>query len=199
MTTTADGGWTVIQKRVDDTEDLNRIWNDYKKGFGDFLIREFWLGLDKIHRLTQNKTENKLRVDLDITEVKTVYAQYEWFGIENERNRYKLHIGSFLAGTVNDSVSTHNGSSFGTWDGLSADDACTSFGGGWWYLKDCATSSNLCATSSNLNGIYPSHKSTVRDIDQIYWGRLNLGNAEAEHQAPKRTEMKIRQRTFHRG
>ncbi|XP_022810491.1 fibroleukin-like, partial [Stylophora pistillata] len=99
--TTDGGGWTVIQKRVDDTVDFNRTWKDYKNGFGDFLIRDFWLGLDKIHRLTQNKTENKLRVDLGVTANKIVYAQYEWFGIENETNRYKLHIGSFSACTVN--------------------------------------------------------------------------------------------------
>ena len=84
----------MIQKRVDGTVNFNRTWEEYKKGFGDFLIHEFWLGLNKIQRLTQIKTENKLRVDLGVNASKTVYAEYKWFGIENETADYKLRIGN---------------------------------------------------------------------------------------------------------
>ena len=61
--TTDGGGWTVFQKRLNGSVDFYRYWNDYKRGFGD-LNSEFWLRLDKIHRLT-SYNNNTLRVDLE--------------------------------------------------------------------------------------------------------------------------------------
>ena len=48
---TNGGGWTVFQIRQDGSLDLYRGRNDYKSGFGQ-LKAEFWLGNDKINRLT---------------------------------------------------------------------------------------------------------------------------------------------------
>lgn len=31
------GGWTVIQKRIDGIIDFQRLWCDYRDGFGDLL------------------------------------------------------------------------------------------------------------------------------------------------------------------
>ena len=44
-------GWTVIQNRQDGSVNFLREWGDFKNGFGN-LATEFWLGLEKIHMLT---------------------------------------------------------------------------------------------------------------------------------------------------
>ena len=90
--TTAGGGWTVFQKRLDGSVDFYRGWDDYKRGFGN-LNGEFWLGLDKIHRLT--KQRSRLRVDLEDTTGKTAYAEYDFFGVASENSKYKLSLGTY--------------------------------------------------------------------------------------------------------
>ena len=89
---TDGGGWTVFQKRLDGSVDFYRGWEDYKRGFGN-LNGEFWLGLDKIHRLT--KERNRLHVDLEETTGKTAYAEYDFFGVASERSKYKLSLGTY--------------------------------------------------------------------------------------------------------
>ena len=88
----AGGGWTVFQKRLDGSVDFYRGWDDYKRGFGN-LNGEFWLGLDKIHRLT--KERSRLHVDLEETTGKTAYAEYDFFGVASERSKYKLSLGTY--------------------------------------------------------------------------------------------------------
>ena len=83
----------MFQKRLDGSVDFYLNWSDYKVGFGD-LSSEFWLGLDKIHRLTSDDN-NMLRVDLEDFEGNTVYAEYNTFGVTSENDKYELKLGSY--------------------------------------------------------------------------------------------------------
>ena len=83
----------MLQRRVDGSVDFFLNWSDYKIGFGD-LSGEFWLGNEKIHRLTSND-KNKLRVDLDDFAGNTSYAEYDMFGVMSENDKYKLKLGSY--------------------------------------------------------------------------------------------------------
>ena len=85
---TTGGGWTVFQKRMDGSVDFFRGWDDFKRGFGN-LTGEFWLGLDKIHRLSVDGS-NKLRVDLEDFDGNTAFAQYDSFAVFSERAKYQL-------------------------------------------------------------------------------------------------------------
>ena len=82
--------------------DFYRSWNDYKHGFGD-LKSEFWLGLDKIHRLTSDNN-SMLRVDLEDFEGNTAYAEYNLFGVMSEKDKYKLLLGSYSGRTISSSL-----------------------------------------------------------------------------------------------
>ena len=90
---TAGGGWTVFQKRRDGSVNFFRAWDDYKRGFGN-LNGEFWLGLDKIHRLTVSSS-NKLRVDLEDIHGATAFAEYSSFSVASENAKYQLSLGSY--------------------------------------------------------------------------------------------------------
>ena len=66
---------------------------DHKHGFGN-LNGEFWLGLDKINRLTW-RTKNRLRVDLEFNSNNIIhypYAEYDLFGVKSELDNYYLII-----------------------------------------------------------------------------------------------------------
>ena len=87
----------MFQKRLDGSVDFYRGWDDYKRGFGN-LNGEFWLGMDKIHRLT--KERSRLRVDLEDTTGKTAYAEYDIFGVTSERSKYKLSLGTYSGKSI---------------------------------------------------------------------------------------------------
>nr|XP_058969964.1 ficolin-2-like [Pocillopora verrucosa] len=125
--TAAGGGWTVFQKRLDGSVDFYRGWTDYKNGFGN-LHGEFWLGLDKIHRLTTT-IKNKLRVHLMDTKSKTAYAEYNMLAVASE-NKYKLSLGTY-SGNAGDSLSRHRGQPFATKDKDRYRCAVT-YKGAWW-------------------------------------------------------------------
>ncbi|XP_078355420.1 ryncolin-1-like [Oculina patagonica] len=176
--TTAGGGWTVFQKRLNGSVGFYRGWTDYKRGFGN-LNGEFWLGLDKIHRLTKT-TKNRLRVDLEDTAGKTAYAEYDMFAVAGEGTKYQLRLGTY-SGTAGDSLSYHRGASFSTKDQDNdtkpSGNCAVRYKGAWWF-KYCFHSS--------LNGLYhrtnPSPGGT--GVNWEHW----KGNTYSL----KRTEMKIR-------
>ena len=175
--TTAGGGWTVIQRRVDGSVDFFRNWSDYKIGFGK-MDHEFWLGNDKIHRLTK-WTDTKLRFELQAKDGDKAFAEYHTFMIDEERSKYMAHVSGYR-GTAGDSFSRVNKMHFSTRDRDydTADHSCANFyHGAWWY--------GACHTS-NLNGKYlnGSHSS--------YADGINWNTFKGHYDSLVKTEMKIK-------
>ena len=98
---TNGGGWTVFQKRLDGSVDFFRNWESYKNGFGD-LNGEFWLGNDKLHRLTFSD-DVMLRVDMEDFDGNITYAEYTTFQVADETDKYRIVIGGY-SGIAGDSL-----------------------------------------------------------------------------------------------
>ena len=87
---TNGGGWVVFQKRFHGLVDFFRDWASYRVGFGN-LTGEFWLGLDKIHRLTSLK-RTILLVNLGDFNEASAHAMYDRFQVSSEENLFELHL-----------------------------------------------------------------------------------------------------------
>ena len=138
-TTTDNGGWIVIQRRVDGRVDFYRDWEAYRNGFGT-VKSDFWLGNEKIHAIT-NTGRYELRVDLKYNG-QSEYARYDRFSIAGESNNYKLTVGSY-SGTAGDSLTRHNGSPFRTKDRDNGPNCAKTYTGAWWYTPSHCYVSNL--------------------------------------------------------
>ena len=91
----ADGGWTIIQRRVDGTLDFDRTWQEYANGFG-VPNGEFWLGLEAIHQLTSAGAAVRLKIDLeafDGDDVGPFTVYYDQFIVDDADSIYQLSIG----------------------------------------------------------------------------------------------------------
>ena len=168
------GGWIVFQRRLDGSVDFYLNWSEYRNGFGN-LTNEFWLGLDKIHRLTMKSSS--LRVDLEDFDGGKGHAKYSKFAVGDEASKYELTVNGY-SGNAGDALKIHNGHMFTTKDNdndlLNGVNCAGTFYGAWWY-DNCY--------DSNLNGIYkqgPSSNSTA-----IIWKKWN-------NTSLKYTEMKVR-------
>jgi len=86
-------------------------------GFGDF-DREFWLGNILVWALTSvdNATEYELAVDLEDWSGNRRFARYRSFRLGGESDGFRLRHGDLFYGNAGDSLHSHNGLPFSTFD-----------------------------------------------------------------------------------
>ena len=130
----------MFQRRQHASVSFHRNWNYYRSGFGDFG-KNFWPGNCKIHRIT---AANKmlLPIELEDWSGKKVFAHYNMFKVDNEKNNYKITVIGYN-GTSGDSLSYHNNMMFSTRDkdnDMWKTGSCSNdLTGGWWF-NDCHNS-----------------------------------------------------------
>lgn len=128
----------VFQNRFDGSQDFFKGWSDYKHGFGN-LAGEFWLGLEKLHYLTNQKLY-EMRIELEMQHGHDAYAAYSVFTIGPEYEGYRISTLGTFYGSAGDSLSYHAGQKFSSND-VDNDDwkdgsCAVEHGGAWWY-KEC--------------------------------------------------------------
>ncbi|MPD03338.1 Microfibril-associated glycoprotein 4 [Portunus trituberculatus] len=108
------GGWTVVQRRSNDStrQRFYRTLNEYKLGFGD-KEGEFWFGLVPIYELTRT-TLHELRIDLEDYDGARGFAKYGYFRLISHSS-YNL-VAERYTGNVGDALIEHNGQPFSTYD-----------------------------------------------------------------------------------
>ncbi|XP_062135517.1 fibrinogen-like protein 1 [Drosophila sulfurigaster albostrigata] len=160
--TVAGAGWTVIQRRLDGSVDFYRNWDEYRKGFGK-LTGEFFIGLEKLHRLTTFQP-HELYVSLKLFNGTNRYALYEDFVIGSEAEGYELKLLGHYHGDASDALRTHDKMKFSTYDRdhdeFTHMNCAERHHGAWWY--------DFCSRS-NLNGKY--FKRQTDDAQGIFWER----------------------------
>ena len=146
-TLTDGGGWLVILRRKDGSENFHRFWWEYEMGFGS-LTGEFWFGLNALHCLT-SQGEWELRIDLKLSDGTIVYLPYKQFAVGPASEQYPLTISGFT-GYTNDPFFSHltpdayadalNTLKFTTRDqdnDRHPSNCANGSRGGWWY-NHCA-------------------------------------------------------------
>ena len=93
----------MIQERMDGSVNFNRTRDDHKHGFSN-LVGEFWLGPDKINRLTRNKTKKnkkqktkKASSRFRSKKWQNCHLEYGWFGTGTSTANYRLYLGNIIS------------------------------------------------------------------------------------------------------
>uniref|UniRef100_H2YQA6 Fibrinogen C-terminal domain-containing protein n=1 Tax=Ciona savignyi TaxID=51511 RepID=H2YQA6_CIOSA len=144
--TTDNGGWMVIQRRTDGSENFYRTWAEYQEKFGN-IYNEFWLGLENLHALTKTGSY-ELRIELEDCANIRKFAKFSSFSIGSVEEQYSLTVSGY-SGNAGDSLDYHNGRAFTTKDmdndSRNGSNCAVDYHGAWWYAG---------CYHSNLNGEY---------------------------------------------
>ncbi|ALC40062.1 maker579 [Drosophila busckii] len=160
-------GWTIIQRRLDGRVSFDRSWQEYRDGFGD-LRGEFFLGLQKIHKMTQAQP-HELYIYLQNFKYATKTAYYSNFTIGSEQQGFELShlIYGKMYCTLDDSVMTNRCIKFTTYDRDNDNhywgNCAKEFGGGWWH------NAPFVQPFSNLNGQVNKQLDCRKSMKGIVW------------------------------
>ena len=118
---------------------FDRNWNDCKEGFGSIEQKNFWIGLEQMHKLTVSGLYG-VQIDIKMNDESVKTVKYDSFAVMGESDNYRLYISGFKPGTsgLQDRLNYHNNRQFTTKDkdndANSHVNCATNYGNtGWWF------------------------------------------------------------------
>ena len=181
----------TIQRRISDSVDFDRDWNDYVTGFGE-VHGNYWIGLENIHQLTTTHNVS-LDIDIETFEGEPFTLKLEEFSVGNAANNYAMHFSgeSQSSDRVKGMIfpSNYQDAMFTTRDrdndGMSSSNCASDrYRGGWWY--------DTC-TRINPNGNYEGDVTPPTNTG-IFVYFIDTTTRGPANKAVKSIEMKIRTR-----
>ena len=140
---TAEGGWLLIQRRLNGLVSFDRVWQDYADGFGD-IESDYWIGLENLYLMTSSR-KIALRIDMINDSGESGYAEYNSFFVSNADDFYRLTVSGY-SGNIGDGLADPakpmliaNNQRFSTNDkdndGSPMVPCAILKSGGWWFNK----------------------------------------------------------------
>uniref|UniRef100_A0A1I8INJ4 Fibrinogen C-terminal domain-containing protein n=1 Tax=Macrostomum lignano TaxID=282301 RepID=A0A1I8INJ4_9PLAT len=131
--------WTTVQHRVSGSVNFYRNWSDYQNEFGEGPDRNYWIGLNALHRRTMEKAR-KLRILMKAWNNSEAWAEYSSFSVGPGSDNYRLSVTGFSgsAGIGDSLVGKANGSPFSTRDAdhdTNSGNCAQKYFGAWWYAS----------------------------------------------------------------
>ena len=86
----------VVQQNLDGTLNFNRLWVDYRNGFGVYNS-DFWFGLKPLYQLTSvSGASYRLRIELQAAANGIWFsAEYSSFYVNSEAVIYAIHLSRY--------------------------------------------------------------------------------------------------------
>jgi len=162
-----DDGWLVWLRRIDNKVDFDQGWSTYKSAFGN-KKGNFWLGLDELHKLTNNEKRFQLKAWLESYMDGFWWAEYRFFHVGRESEKYRMTVQDFnFKSTAPDQLYYNNGKDFITKDRDNTNrenPGCATFWqGAFWYKR--YNRSEYAGTDERLcSKVYPTVKFGVLGI-----------------------------------
>ena len=140
MSIRGQGGWTVIQRRVDRSVTFNKTWQEYRNGFG-YPNSTFWVGLQNIRDIVSSESSTfQLYIGMESFHPTDTYrfAFYDSFNLGSEQENYVLRVGNISKDSnAGDSLFYHNKKQFSTPDrdndSAPRTNCASRFSAGWWF------------------------------------------------------------------
>uniref|UniRef100_A0A914X110 Fibrinogen C-terminal domain-containing protein n=1 Tax=Plectus sambesii TaxID=2011161 RepID=A0A914X110_9BILA len=169
---TLGGGWTLILRRSNNsTVVFARSFAEYKSGFGNVSVEDFYIGNERVYRLTTNKKNELVVAGIVQTSKANFAVRYGSFNITSESSSYKLNVGATtsVSGTQANDLVKFNGQQFSANNQGPMSGCAAAKQGGWWWGATCATDGALT--------IPVNADSFDANVKGMFWGGQKLSAA----------------------